>query len=1689
MGPLFFLLCCAVFLSPAEQSPSYLITAPNIIHDGMEETVAIQLDGAEKPFTIEVYLFDLVTYKHCSDKVIFELNAANEYRQIKNIITRPDRIKSANIWSRRVKYLSLVAESAELFPERRMVPILLSSKRGYIFIQTDKPIYTPNEVVSYRIFTLDHYMRPVEETIRITIYNSRDMQFPSELMHLKIGQTLITKIPDIAKPGYWRIEAEFDGSPMSMVSTQFEVKEFVLPSFKVEVKAEVMFYLNTSDKFRFNISARHTYGKAVEGMAYVRFGIIDQMNDRTFIRGLEQQLNIKGGEVESFLETEMLLKKIQSSTNKTDLVGHYFYMAVTAFETSSGQMEEVEIRNIKFVSSPYVIDLTKTSGYFIPQVPFPVLVQVTYPDGSPASGVSVKLEGQQAYRTQENGQVMLPMASPANTDAFDIKVIAGDGTPGGEISKATKTVRIYHSKSKSYLHINVPHQIFDPDSSFSADITAITPTETNSGFFYYLIISKGKILKMGKVAKNKLTTLHISLSIAMVPAFRLVIYYYTNVGGSTEIVANSAWIDVKDVCEGKIEISDMHKQFRPGAKAKLSIKIEDRGDVSLGIVDTAIYILNNKNKLTASKVFEEMNSYDLGCTYGGGANSVRVFMDAGLTFISNVDEAAIRNGYSCKTDDRRMKRSLQLQGLLMEKSSQYNSSLLRECCTDGMITIPMKHTCKDRAKRVKDEECRKVFLNCCMLALQLRNDQAVSSDDLARAADDDDNDIFDDTKLQIRSSFPKSWQWNTYHNLAASEHMIDILIPDSITTWEVQAVGIFQSKGFCVAEPKKLKVFKEFFVDLRLPYSVKRNEQLEVRAILYNYHSKNLTVKVYMKPMDNLCSAATSQEHKRTVTVQKNSAYPIYFSVVPLSIGIIPITVIVYGTGDEIVTDAITKRLNVLGEGILKTEDRSFSIDPRVKTSYQIFEEIPSNMVPDTKSYLYVRARGDVLGETVQNSLSPEGIDKLIQLPTGCTEQTTFRLAPTVFALNYLDKSNQWLHLKAERKDEAIEHVKAGYKRIMEHRGSDGSYGAFDHYPGSIWLTAFIVKILSIATSQVDVNKDHIRQSVSYLLNNQKATGEFYDHHSVYGRLQGGIHETAMKVPTTAFVTIALHHSLPFYQQDPVKEEQVKASIRKAVTYLSEELANIKVSYELAITAYALALVNHDSSSAREADSKLKHMATYDQENNARYWKADETPHGAQQASATTIETTSYALLQTITMKELNYAKPIVKWLTEQQGYEGGFRSTQDTAVALQALSEYSIATFQRDELNLNFTFTHAVRMKKETLQINRKNALVEDDLKFPLGGNIYIEVTGIGTGTLTVLKSYQLMVEPTTTCDHFKLEVQVKGKVEYENLQDYSNYEDYDEHLQGDQPLREIDWFDLRTRRRRDVPDANVGEMIYYEVCAWHEREPHQKQNHYGMAIVDISLLSGFQPERPDLEKLKNLVDRYIDEYEFKEGRVLLYLETVTEQKQCVVFGAKQIFPIGLIQPASATLYDYYNPSLKCSIFYNAPDQSTVISKLCQHDVCECAEGPCARKKQTFSPNMLEDERMSFACYTPIVDYAFLVNVSSISTTGGFDNYETFITKRIKFASDESVQENDVRHFLKRTSCPMELQLHKSYLLMGKDGQTKDKNGKTRYVLDLDSWVEEMPAEEKCQATKARNACGKLTQFINNLQTIGCQL
>ena len=77
---------------------------------------------------------------------------------------------------------------------------------------------------------------------------------------------------------------------------------------------------------------------------------------------------------------------------------------------------------------------------------------------------------------------------------------------------------------------------------------------------------------------------------------------------------------------------------------------------------------------------------------------------------------------------------------------------------------------------------------------------------------------------------------------------VDFALPDSITTWVLQAVGVSPEAGLCVAQPINVTAFRPFFVHVELPYSAIRLEQLEVRATVYNYMHRTLSVSGLLGP-------------------------------------------------------------------------------------------------------------------------------------------------------------------------------------------------------------------------------------------------------------------------------------------------------------------------------------------------------------------------------------------------------------------------------------------------------------------------------------------------------------------------------------------------------------------------------------------------------------------------------------------------------------------------------------------------------------------------------------------------------------------------------------------------------------------------------------------------------------------------
>ncbi|XP_023280702.1 complement C4-like [Seriola lalandi dorsalis] len=1683
----------------------FFISAPSVFHVGVTEKVLVQMGKPHLNRPVTVYLELESSGYVVSTKETVVCTDEQDIRTVELKINS-EMMSRFDSGKQKKPYLLLVAESLS-FSGRKKTRVLVSKHRGYIFIQTDQPMYNPTQKVKYRIFTLDHTFRPHEEVIQISVINAAGNRVMKSLKTAKGGMLRgIFPIPDVSKMGTWKITAHYEGDEDNAVSREFKVQKFVLPSFEVNIAMEENYILLNAEQFNFTISAMYSHGEKVKGAYHCQFGIVGKATTNGGkikpIMGLELTGSVQDGTAEVSLRTAKINNQLQNKMNQTlsDLQqsGAQLYLRLFVTNIQSGEMQEAEVY-LPVVSHKYTMDLSRTRSYFLPGYPLDVVVVMSRPDGSAAAGVPVNINvpgsSEQSFRgiTDQEGAVFSTF-NIDTTDEIPVEVTT-DGL------QQRKVIRRASSPSNSYLYMSFSNKMHSVNHLLA--VTYNTVNSPNDGFIYYTVLSRGIIIKNGSHSIGKSVKHNLHITPDMVPSFRLIGYFYNQNG---DIIADSVWVDVTDECEIKVKVENKGS-VEPGRQSKLEFDLDGQNaKVALLAVDKAFYALKADNKLTARKVFSAMQSYDLGCSYGGGSDPVSVLIDAGLSFVSQ-SHSGSKTDFHCNSQSARHRRSMDLQQEMMTLKSNFSDEILQECCGHGLTLIPMTLTCQERAKRVslvrQNQDCTDAFLKCCLEGERLRQKklQEDSLKGLGRTVTAADiEQFFLDTAAQyIRRLFPPSFAFTEFD--VDGKRSYPLTLPDSITTWEIQIITLSAASGFCVVKPKDIRAFKNTFVSLRLPYSVRKYEQISISPVIYNYGSDQLKLAVHMEQTEGLCSpgSATTTGFVN-ITVEPDSSQFVSFSAVPMVTGSIPIKIRVYDIENGNGIDAVEKTLNVWTEGLEQRveETKLIKLDGKRTLTLTFDGSIPDETVPDSSSNLFVSVEENGFGSQVINLLSPEKVASLIQLPTGCCEQTMSRLAPTAAALRYLDLSEQWFTLPVGSRDDAFDKIEQGYVRVLTFKKSDGSYNPWYSSASSNWLTAFVLKVLSLVAQRQTVAFGHqgrkarvvpvedIRQTVSYLLSVQNTDGSFSDPHPVLHRsvLKGKDREASL----TAFVALALHHSLQFLTSEA--RNDVEESISSSTMYLKSNLLELQHPYAVAITAYCLSVCLPEGTDLSAGWTRLQAMAI-ERADGCYLWTTDPTTRNDNKADAITVETTAYALLTAVALKHTEWADKAACWLISQENYFGTYRSTQDTVMALEALAEYDLKRSNSPAANLIAEFRVPGKNDIVTIALENKEK-VETDLKKLSGNNIAVQLSGEGQAKLKILKAYHLL-EPKDDCLKLSISVTVEGKVKYtaKVIETYDYYEDYDtnEENEGRVPRSAIEWFDARTRSRRDVENnLNSDEAVTYRVCVSHSLN----HNLSGMAIADITLLSGFEAVTEDLDRLKELPEQYISHYEVSDGRVLIYFNELFEPEECISFDAIQRVPIGLLQPAPAVFYDYYEPAQKCTVFYSAPKRSKMVSKLCSEDVCQCAERPCHKLKMTFklirNQYLKKNDRVQHACFFPTVDYAYIVEVVSVSVKSNFELYNTTVTDVLRSHGDILVNENSVRVFVKRRQCKEQLHLGKQYLLMGKDGSTTDSNGVMQYLLESNTWVEKKPSDEQCKKSAHQAACTGFSAFINEYKMNGCR-
>ncbi|KAG8221830.1 hypothetical protein J437_LFUL003464 [Ladona fulva] len=723
--------------------------------------------------------------------------------------------------------------------------------------------------------------------------------------------------------------------------------------------------------------------------------------------------------------------------------------------------------------------------------------------------------------------------------------------------------------------------------------------------------------------------------------------------------------------------------------------------------------------------------------------------------------------------------------------------------------------------------------------------------------------------VEVRSYFPETWLWDLVHINESGIVELEHTTPHTITEWIGHATCLSTKTGLGTSSPANLNVFQPFFVEATMPYSVKRGELLRLKVSVFNFLSHGLPVRVSVSESSGM---EIIENNTYTYCIEDKGTVVPEFSLKMTELGEINITVSAEvdemfpeSCGPEMLLsrrDVMIKPILVKPEGFPVEKTQSSFICASESEDVILYWnlELPSDLVEGSARAEF-SAVGDMLGPSLEN------LDSLVQLPVGCGEQNMVLLVPNIHVLDYLESTDQ---INPELRSKAILNMEKGYQRQLNYRHEDGSYSAFGKYDpeGSMWLTAFVIKSFAQARKFIFIDDNDLKVSVRWIIKRQMENGCFPFVGKVFHKdLKGGLSGETSSVAFTAYILTAL----------------LETGVEMAPSVLTNALYCLKAEdkepsqtsdmYTLALTTYALTLTN-ETERAQQSLNELLEMST--REKDLLWWNKP-----GSKSLGMNIEITAYAILSLVKIggeDNLIHAFQAVRWISQQRNSHGGFVSTQDTVVALEALTKYATVFMNNgNDKNANLSINMKTVDYDNTYVINDEVRLLlhhNEIPTLPTG----VDVKATGKGCALVQTSLKYNVKTPKGSDAFDVIVETSPSMDSCSVQN------------------------LRICTRYKLTD--------------------EKSN---MAIMEIDMISGYVPLKDSLEKLKLNPLLNLKRWEVDKNQVNLYFDELSSTKICVNFLVQQDAKVENPKPATVTVYDYYQQELFVSTDYNFPENCVI--------------------------------------------------------------------------------------------------------------------------------------------------------------------
>ncbi len=728
---------------------------------------------------------------------------------------------------------------------------------------------------------------------------------------------------------------------------------------------------------------------------------------------------------------------------------------------------------------------------------------------------------------------------------------------------------------------------------------------------------------------------------------------------------------------------------------------------------------------------------------------------------------------------------------------------------------------------------------------------------------------------------------------------VEFDMPENLTGWKIRTWAMGHGTRVGQAQHDVVTT-KDLLLRLQAPRFFVEKDEVVLSANIHNYLDSTQNVRAVLELDGSTLELFDGVPQEQIVKIEPNHEARIDWRVKAVKEG--EAVVRMKAIGDD-EADAMEMRFPVKVHGMTRQESYSTAI--RIEENSGGFDfTVPAERRID-ETWFELRFSPTLAGAMV------DALPYLVEYPYGCTEQTLNRFVPTVITHSILqdmgldlaairdkrtnlnaqelgdaqDRAQQWKHWKRNPvfdEEEVKKMVKDGVKRLVSMQLSDGGWGWFSGWGEQSYphTTAVVVHGLRLAHSHgAAVPPVVIDRGIEWLVNYQndelQKLKNFAKEKHPWKR-----HADSLDAFVFMILTQAGRHN------------------REMEDFLYRDRLELPV-YAAAMFGVALTELERTDRVAM-ISRNIEQYLVMDEENQTAYLKL---PNGGYWWYWYGSENEAHAYyLKLLSRTEPNSDKAawLVKYLLNNRKHGVRWDSTRDTAVCIEALAEYLVASGEiRPDMTVEILLDGEV---KQTVRITPENLFTFDNA-------FRIEGRGLTTGEhrLDVRKTGQGPLYMNGYLSMFSLQDPIPAAgLELKVQRDIYRLVPVDKSVKVAGSRGQALEQKIEAYKREKISDNTVlksGDLIEIELVI-------ESKNDYEYVVIEDMKAAGCEPVEVRSGYNGNELRAYV---EFRDDRVAFFTHRLMRGKHSVSYRLRAETP-GRFSALPTKAYAMYAPELKAN-------------------------------------------------------------------------------------------------------------------------------------------------------------------------------